>query len=307
MYPAEGGVAAPRPGADATVSLTVEVSDVDGSVDRALAQGALLERPVADNPDGRNAVIRDPFGHRWIISDGGVETVRQGDIGYVSLWVPDAERATAFFSAVLGWSYLPSAEGQTHQVVDRELHHGVHGGHDRSTLFLCFVVDDIDDAVRRVGAAGGRADEPTVEPHGLSAMCVDVEGTSFSLFQPPPGPRAGRLPANGSRHGDVSSITMEVGESGPVRAFYAAVLGWHFSPGRVEDGWGPDGVVPMTGLHGGHETTTVVPMYRVDDIGAAVARVRAAGGSATDPESQPYGVSSECVDDQGTRFYLGQQ
>jgi predicted enzyme related to lactoylglutathione lyase len=47
-------------------------------------------------------------------------------------------------------------------------------------------------------------------------------------------------------------------------------------------------------------------MYRVDDIHAAVERVRAEGGSATDPERQPYGLSSTCVDDQGTRFYLGQ-
>jgi predicted enzyme related to lactoylglutathione lyase len=62
----------------------------------------------------------------------------------------------------------------------------------------------------------------------------------------------------------------------------------------------------MTGLHGGHDVATVVPMYRVDDIHDAVARVRAAGGSATDPESQPYGLSSQCVDDQGTRFFLGQ-
>ncbi len=232
--------------------------------------------------------------------------MRQGDIGYVSLWVPDAERATTFFSCVLGWSYLAHVEGQTHQVVDRELHHGVHGGHDHNTLFLCFVVDDIDGALRRVVVAGGRADDPTVEPHGLTAMCVDVEGTSFSLYQPPPGRRDGRLPANGQRHGDVSYITMEVGDSVAVRAFYEAVLGWHFSPGHVDDGWGPDDVVPMTGLHGGHEVTTVLPMYRVDDIAAAVARVRAAGGSATDPESHPYGLTSECVDDQGTRFYLGQ-
>ena len=28
--------------------------------------------------------------------------------------------------------------------------------------------------------------------------------------------------------------------------------------------------------------------------------------AATDPQQQPYGITSECVDDQGTRFYLGQ-
>ena len=327
----ESHVAAPRPGSDATVSLTLEVPDVDGSVDRALAEGAVLERPLSVNPYGRNAVIRDPFGHRWIISsvtvtvtaadpepsagadappaaraDDGVDPVRHGDIGYVSLWVPDAGRATAFFSTVLGWSYLPVVEGQTHRVVDRELHHGVHGGHDRSTLYLCFVVDDIASAVRGVVDAGGRAEEPTREPHGLTAMCVDVEGTPFSLYQPPPGPRGPRLPANGRRQGDVSYITMEVRDSAAVRAFYGAVLGWHFNHGRIEDGWGPEDVVPMTGLSGGHEASTVVPMYKVDDIHVTVARVRGAGGSATVPEAQPYGLSSECADDQGTRFYLGQ-
>jgi hypothetical protein len=45
-------------------------------------------------------------------------------------------------------------------------------------------------------------------------------------------------------------------------------------------------------------------MYRVDDISEAVRRVRAGGGSASDPE--PYGISSRCTDDRATRFYLGQ-
>jgi uncharacterized glyoxalase superfamily protein PhnB len=309
----ESNVVAPRPGAGATVSLTLEVSDVDAMVERALAQDAALERPAQDNPYGRNAVIRDPFGHRWIISATSIVTsptvadpVRQGDIGYVSLWVPDVDRAAAFFSGVLGWTYGPQAEGHARQVTGRALNHGLFGGQDRSTLFLCFVVDDVDAAVERVLVAGGRAEPPTSEPFGRAAMCVDVEGTQFTIYEPPPGPRGERLPANGAVKGDLAYVTMEVQDSTAVRAFYEAVLGWHFNPGRIEDGWGPADVVPMTGLSGGHDVTTVVPMYRVDDIHDAVARVRAAGGSATDPESQPYGLSSQCVDDQGTRFYLGQ-
>jgi len=31
-----------------------------------------------------------------------------------------------------------------------------------------------------------------------------------------------------------------------------------------------------------------------------------AGGTATDPEQMPYGITSDCVDDQGFSFYLGQ-
>lgn len=240
------------------------------------------------------------------VSDLPLDPVRQGDIGYVSLWVPDVDRAATFFSRVLGWTYEPQAEGHARQVTGRALNHGIFGGRDRSTLFLCFVVDDVDAAVVRVRAAGGQAEDPAPEPFGRAAMCVDVEGTPFTIYEPPPGPRGERLPANGAVNGDLSYVTMEVQDSAAVRAFYGAVLGWHFNPGRIEDGWGPDDVVPMTGLSGGHHVTTVLPMYRVDDIHDAVVRVRAAGGSATDPESQPYGLSSQCVDDQGTRFSLGQ-
>ena len=38
--------------------------------DIAVAAGAELERPVAEGPDGpatRIGVVRDPFGHRWIV------------------------------------------------------------------------------------------------------------------------------------------------------------------------------------------------------------------------------------------------
>jgi predicted enzyme related to lactoylglutathione lyase len=325
-------VSAPDPQAPAAVSLTVEVADVDRSLRVALDQGARLERAAADNPYGRNAVVRDPFGHRWIISavssvapvpsgadadadadadvSGATGTAggdqRQGDVGYVSLWVPDGQRAAAFYATVLGWTYGAEAKGHARQVEGRDLPHGIFGGRDHSTLFLCFLVDDIEAAVERVGRAGGRAEEPTMEPFGMTSMAVDVEGTPFSIYEAPAGERGRRLEANGSRAGDLAYITMEVQDSVAMRAFYGEVLGWRFNPGHVEDGWGPGDVVPMTGLSGGHEVTRVVPMYRVDDIGRAAARVRAAGGSATDPERQPYGVTSECVDDQGTRFYLGQ-
>jgi predicted enzyme related to lactoylglutathione lyase len=46
--------------------------------------------------------------------------------------------------------------------------------------------------------------------------------------------------------------------------------------------------------------------YRIDDIAAAVERVRAAGGHADEPEPKPYGLIAECVDDQGATFRLWQ-
>ena len=38
----------------------------DGRVGHA-ELGAALDRPPEDSPDGRTAVIRDPFGHRWLL------------------------------------------------------------------------------------------------------------------------------------------------------------------------------------------------------------------------------------------------
>ena len=99
---------------------------------------------------------------------------------------------------------------------------------------------------------------------------------------------------------------MEVTDSARTREFYGTALGWRTSPGHVDDGWSVEGVTPMVGIAGGRPTARCVPMYQVDDVHAAVARVRAAGGTATEPEQQPYGITSEAVDDQGTHFYLGQ-
>ena len=311
----EARVAPPVPGEDARVSLTASVPDAGRFVDRAVAAGAELQRAPEATPHGVQAVVVDPFGHRWIVHSPSPAPVaerredavmQQGDVAYLSLFVPDLERARAFFGSVLGWAFGPGRSEQAAQVEGLSVSHGVRGGQERSNLLLCFAVDDVDAAVERVWAAGGRVEEPTDEPYGRMANCVDDQGMAFCVFSPPPGAPPRRGPANGERHGDPSYLTIEVVDSARTRTFFGEVLGWRFSPGRIEDGWDVEGVVPMSGLSGGHAVDTVVPMYRVDDVAAAVERVRAAGGTATDPVAQPYGRTSECVDDQGTRFYLGE-
>jgi uncharacterized glyoxalase superfamily protein PhnB len=308
----EIGVVAPSPDAGVQITLHLTVDDVDAVVSGAGDAGARVERDPANYEYGRNGVIRDPFGHRWMIAGEtkiAAETeqagVRHGDVGYVSMWVPDVVRAATFFGQVFGWQYGPASGPQGRQVEGLRLHHGLWGDEARSSLFLCFAVDDVDDAVGRVRAAGGQADAPHEEPYGRLAECVDDQGTRFALFTPPGGTTT-TAPPPGTPPGEVSYITMEVVDSVRTRAFYGSVLGWRFQPGRVEDGWQVDDVAPMIGISGGHDQATTVPMYQVDDIGAAVRRVRDAGGTASDPAVQPYGTTSTCVDDQGTRFYLGQ-
>jgi predicted enzyme related to lactoylglutathione lyase len=309
----EIGFAAPEPDA-ASVSLVLTVPDVDATVARAVRAGGRLTHETYEAYGHRNATVVDPFGHRWMLQTplgpapgGSPASYRHGDIGYTSLWVPDAAKAAAFFGAVLGWTYAPGSSPQGRQVQGTTPPQGIWGEQERSMLFCCYVVDDVVAAVQRVRAAGGDAAEPTQEPYGLIANCVDDQGVAFAVYELPSGEAAGaRPPASGARAGDIAYVTMQVVDSAAARAFYGEVLGWRFARGRVEDGWGVEDIVPMTGVSGGHPEATVVPMWRVDDIASAVARVRDSGGTSTDPQRQPYGLMAECTDDQGTRFYLGQ-
>jgi predicted enzyme related to lactoylglutathione lyase len=185
------------------------------------------------------------------------ERPRHGDVGYVSLWVPDVDRAAAFFASVLGWRYGPASGPNSRHVDGHDLHHGLWGGEERSTLFCCFAVADVADAVDRVRTAGGTAGEPHAEPYGTVADCVDDQDVRFAVFEPPGD--AGEdavVPANGRRHGDVAYLTMEVVDAAKARAFYGDVLVWRFAAGRVTDGWQVLDVVPMIGLSGGHDVAT---------------------------------------------------
>jgi len=331
------GVAAPVAGQGMPVTLHLEVADVDGTIRRAVSAGARLERRAADYEYGRNGVIRDPFGHRWMVSgqpaaapsapappatgSASAGELREGDLGYVSLWVPDVARAARFFGGVLGWEYEPASGPQGRRVAGRDLHHGLWGDQERSTLFCCFAVADVSAAARRVVDAGGTAGAPDRQRYGTVVDCVDDQGVPFALYEPPgglaaagaaggPGGAAGGVvagpPPNGTRQGDLAYVTMEVVDADRALAFYGHVVGWRADPGQVPNGWQIRDVAPMVGVHGGHEVATTVPMYRVDDVAAAVQAVRDLGGTASDPERQPYGITSLCVDDQGTRFYLGQ-
>lgn len=173
-----------------------------------------------------------------------------------------------------------------------------------ATTFLCFAVDDMAAAVERVRAAGGEASEPSHDHGGLVADCVDDQHMAFALYKP--GDAAPQTSATaGPGHGELAYLTFGVSDTRRAQAFFSAVLGWSFTPGLVADGWNIEGVRPMAGMHGGADVAVVVPMYAVDDIDAAVARVREAGGRATDPQRMPYGITSDCVDDQGGAFYLG--
>ena len=134
-YP-EIGLKAPSPQAS-SVSLMLHVADTDATLERARERGAQVQREAYENYGARNATIVDPSGHRWMLSGpvtGAAVPIQHGDVGYVSVWTPDADRAAAFYGHVLGWTYDPA----THQVTNTKQHIGIFSvaGADRPALLL---------------------------------------------------------------------------------------------------------------------------------------------------------------------------
>lgn len=132
----------------------LDVDDTDAALARAREHGAHVEREPYENYGSRSASIVDPFGHRWMLTGpltGAATPIQHGDVGYVSVWTPDAARAAAFYGHVLGWTYDPT----TRQVTNTEAPIGIFEVDGPSTLFCCYAVTDLDGAREsiRAGAA----------------------------------------------------------------------------------------------------------------------------------------------------------
>lgn len=113
--------------------------------------------------------------------------------------------------------------------------------------------------------------------------------------------------------GELSFFELGVGDVERGRAFYEGLFGWRFDPGPSGGGFmigTPD--VPG-GMHGGDAGATPYVFFRVDDMDAALARVRELGGQIDDADVEGdqesvarFGRFKLCKDDQGSPFGLHQ-
>lgn len=168
-------------------TLHLQVDDVDATVLRAADGGADVERRPTDEPYGRVAVVIDPFGHRWMLNrpPAGATRVIHGDVAYVTLSTRDAERAKAFYGAVLGWQFAPGNVPDGWQIEGRTPMMGLHGDPvNEPGASVCYRVADIEAAIARVREHGGEAADPQRQPYGLLAECTDDQGARFELWQP---------------------------------------------------------------------------------------------------------------------------
>jgi PhnB protein len=78
-FPSHDGFA-PEHFGGSPVSVVLYLEDADAIHAQALAAGAVSLRPMADQPFGdRSGTIRDPFGHRWILTTH-IEAVSDDEI-----------------------------------------------------------------------------------------------------------------------------------------------------------------------------------------------------------------------------------
>lgn len=109
-----------------------------------------------------------------------------GQPTFFEIGAPDAARATAFFTRLLGWT--PHAMGDRGQawLETGGVRGGVHDNDEESRIDIFFGVADIDSAVATVRELGGEAEDagPTEPGFGRFAFCKDDQGVRFGLHQP---------------------------------------------------------------------------------------------------------------------------
>ena len=142
-----------------TVGIQVYVPDSDATYALAIERGATGLRPISEDYGARGGTIRDPFGHRWFVQtqvavdDIPVEDAdgrRFGDVGYMTLMVPDGNRARRFYGELFGWTIEDGHEPGAFHISSITPPAGIQGGVDDSEIRLYFRVGDIESVVQRV-------------------------------------------------------------------------------------------------------------------------------------------------------------
>ncbi|MEU0394146.1 VOC family protein [Streptomyces sp. NPDC006208] len=112
--------------------------------------------------------------------------------------------------------------------------------------------------------------------------------------------------------GEISFFELGVGDFERARTFYSGLFGWTFDAGAT-DGSGYVIRTPNVpgGVHGGDPGAGAYLFFRVDDMMAAIARVRELGGTVDDIDVggdeetvARFGRFQLCHDDQGSPFGL---
>src|SRR5262245_34231597 len=103
--------------------------------------------------------------------------------------------------------------------------------------------------------------------------------------------------------GDLYYFTLVVPDADRARSFWSGLLGWEYEDSGPDSSHIPN-TMPNGGLATGDEPSIRL-YFGVDDVPAAVEKVRALGGESTGVKEVRSGWFADCTDDQGIPFSVG--
>ena len=110
----------------------------------------------------------------------------EGDVSYLTMVVPDLAAAQAFYGGVFGWTFNVGRAGGA-QVTGVAPQIGMttepEAGPATPGTIMCYRVDDIEAAVRRVQDAGGRSGQQWHGPTAWSPCAPTTRGLRSTLHQ----------------------------------------------------------------------------------------------------------------------------
>lgn len=238
---------------------------------------------------------------------------------WVDLAVPDISRATAFYGAVLGWSFFDSGEQFGHYTI--ALTQGknaaaispVQDEAQPSFWTIYLASDDCDGTAKLITDNGGSllVEPMDVPDNGRMAIAQDPTGGVFGVWQ-----QAGMIGAEiVNEPGSLTWTDARLSDPAAGKAFYTAVFDYTFEavPGAPDDytTFLVDGEVRggMGGMMGGPSGVPShwLAYFSVADVDAAMATAAGSGGTVLmQPEDTPFGRMGVVSDPFGATFSLHQ-
>jgi predicted enzyme related to lactoylglutathione lyase len=176
----------------------VAVTDVRATVERLRRLGGAVYVPPTDTNIGMISVVADPYAATFGLVDHRLrvrpqeptESSKLGRVGWHELLAVDLDKEVEFYCELFGWQKADTDDHLMEAYLKLSAGGQAIGGVFRKSAeepipfwLLYFNVDDLDAAVQRVRAGGGKAFCNEEElPGGLSvAQCADPQGAAFAL------------------------------------------------------------------------------------------------------------------------------
>jgi Predicted enzyme related to lactoylglutathione lyase len=238
---------------------------------------------------------------------------------WVDISVADVKAATAFYSAVFGWSFVDMGDEFGNYNIAQTGGHAAaaigpvmqEGQPSAWTVYLAS--EDADATAKLIAENGGTVLFEPMDIPGSGRMCIamDVNGGAFGVWQ------AAGMNGFGiaNEPGSVTWTDARLTDPAAGKAFYSAVFGYTYEPvpGAPDDystvHVNGDIVGGMGGMMGGPPGVPAhwLTWFSVADVDTAAAAAEAAGGTVVMPASDnAFGRMSVMTDPFGAAFGLHQ-